>query len=103
MIGPLASGQLDVGGGAISAALFKNDPSAREAVIRALTSYTSLTDPDAYDRVVFQGIDPDGRLPMESLALDQEHFVRTGQQSHRIDLSQVLDMTYANEIGRAHV
>jgi NitT/TauT family transport system substrate-binding protein len=81
-------------------AFFKNDPAAREFAVSALIKYTPLKERGLYDRIVFTGLDPDGRVPLSSVEMDQAYFLDSGQQQQRLDLTKVLDMSYADEAVR---
>ena len=76
-------------------AFFNSDPAAREAALDAFIKYTPLKDRAIYDRIVFVGLDPNGRVPLSSLEKDQEYFVSSGQQPQRINLGEVVDMSYS--------
>jgi NitT/TauT family transport system substrate-binding protein len=76
-------------------AFFKNDPASRELAVEAFIKYTPLKDRAVYDRTVYVGLDPNGRVSLASLEKDQEYFVTSGQQPQRIKLAEVLDSSYA--------
>jgi NitT/TauT family transport system substrate-binding protein len=76
-------------------AFFKNNPAARRTAIDAFVKYTTLKDPAIYERIVYVGLDPDGRVSLGSLEKDQQYFVTSGQQPGRINLGEVVDMSYA--------
>jgi NitT/TauT family transport system substrate-binding protein len=76
-------------------AFFKNQPAARRAAIDAFMKYTPLKDPAIYERIVYVGLDPNGRVLPSSLEKDQQYFVTSGQQPGRINLGDVVDMSYA--------
>jgi NitT/TauT family transport system substrate-binding protein len=76
-------------------AFFKQDPAAKQMVVEALTRFTPLKNPALYDEMVVQGLDPNGEVPLESLEKDQEYFLAAGLQQQRIDLSKVVDNSFA--------
>ena len=76
-------------------AFFKNIPAKRQAVVNALVKYTPLKDPKLYEAIVVQGLDPNGKVPISSLEADQEFFLSAGHQQQAIDLSKVVDPSYA--------
>jgi NitT/TauT family transport system substrate-binding protein len=81
-------------------AFFKDDAGARSRAIEAFLKYTPLKDRAVYDKIVYTGLDPDGKIPLDSLEKDQEYFVGSGQQQQRINLGDVLDMSYAQDASR---
>ena len=76
-------------------AFFKSDPRAREIAIAALIKHTPVKDPSLYNRMTFQGYDPDGRINRESIARDQEYFLAAGLQQVALDLDQLIDARFA--------
>ena len=43
---------------------------------------------------------PYGKIPLDSLEKDQEYFVGSAQQQQRINLGDVLDMSFAEDAVR---
>jgi NitT/TauT family transport system substrate-binding protein len=82
-------------------AFFKEIPAKRKLVVDALVKYTPLKEPTLYDHITVQGLDPNGMVPIESLERDQEYFLSTGAQEQRIDLTKVVDPTYAEAAVKA--
>jgi len=78
----------------------RDDPAKRREVIEILTQYTAVKDPAVYERIVMPGLDPDGRVNLASLADDQELWLATGVQQARIDLNDVVDMSFADAAAR---
>jgi NitT/TauT family transport system substrate-binding protein len=81
-------------------AFFKNVAGARSKAIEAFIKYTPLKDPAVYEQIVYTGLDPDGKIPLDSLEKDQEYFVGSAQQQQRINLGDVLDMSFAEDAVR---
>ena len=40
-------------------------------------------------------MDPEGRVNLESLKIDQEYFLASGQQQRPIDLNELVDTSFA--------
>jgi NitT/TauT family transport system substrate-binding protein len=77
-------------------AFFKNDPAVREEVIQVFLKHTPVKDRGLYDRMVFQGFDPDGRINRESVERDMAYYVATGQIPAPIDLNTMIDLSFAD-------
>ncbi|HLH23229.1 MAG TPA: ABC transporter substrate-binding protein [Chloroflexota bacterium] len=77
-------------------AFFKNDAATREELIDIFTKYTPVKDRDLYNRMVFQGFDPDGRINRESVERDMAYYVATGQIPGPVDLDRLIDMRFAD-------
>lgn len=81
-------------------AFVKKDAGKRREVVQILTRDTSIKDPALYDKMVMPGIDPNGRVNLESLAHQQEWFLAKGSQKARVDLSRVVDTQFADSAVR---
>jgi NitT/TauT family transport system substrate-binding protein len=66
----------------------------RDAVVQALATYTPIKDPSAYDRMRPAGLDPDGRLALQSIRDDLAYYERTGTVREPVDLAQVVDTSF---------
>jgi NitT/TauT family transport system substrate-binding protein len=74
----------------------KNDAAKRTEVIDIVAKGTKL-DPKLLERVVFPGIDPNGKVNVESLDAAQKYFVAKGTQQAAVDMKKVVDLTFAEE------
>lgn len=74
--------------------LHRGSPS-RADLAGLLARETSLGSPDLVDRIVLPGINPNGMVNVETLRLDQEHHLATGQQRQRLQLASYVDLQYA--------
>jgi NitT/TauT family transport system substrate-binding protein len=72
----------------------KNDPAAREMAINALMQHTALKQRALYDQMTASGLDPDGRLNLESFEQQQDWFISTGAQQGRVDLQSFIDLQH---------
>jgi len=77
-------------------AFFKNLPAARDEVIPIFIKYTPVKDRDLYDRMVFQGFDPDGRINRASIEHDMVYYVASGQIPGPVDLDKLIDLRFAD-------
>ncbi|HLH23450.1 MAG TPA: ABC transporter substrate-binding protein [Chloroflexota bacterium] len=66
----------------------------RDAVIKALATYTPIKDPAAYERMRPAGLNPDGTLAVQSIRDDLAYYERTGSVREAVDLSQVVDTSF---------
>lgn len=73
----------------------KKDAAKRKDVVGILVRNTAVKDADLYAKMVMPGIDPNGRVNVDSLASQQDYFLAKGSQKTRLELKQVVDMQYA--------
>lgn len=73
----------------------KKVAATRKEVIDILARNTSEKDVALYDKMVMPGIDPNGKVNVDSIAEEQDYFLKKGSQKNRLDLSKVVDMQYA--------
>jgi len=74
----------------------KNDATKRKDVIDILVQNTTVKDVALYDKMVMPGIDPNGKVNVESIAEEQEYFLKKGAQKNKQDLTKVVDTQYAD-------
>jgi NitT/TauT family transport system substrate-binding protein len=74
----------------------KGDAAARQVTIAALIQNTPVKDAALYDRMALTALDPDGRINMTSLAADQDYWLASGAQQTRIDLTALVDYSFAD-------
>ncbi len=72
----------------------KKDPVKRKDVIDILVKSTTVKDATLYDKMVMPGLDPNGRVNVESLAEEQDWFLKKGSQKAQVDLKKVVDTQY---------
>jgi NitT/TauT family transport system substrate-binding protein len=75
-------------------AFVKNDLTKREAVIAALIKYSTVKDRALYDKMVVPGLDPNGRLHLESIQRQQEWYLEHGLQSAPADVNVLVDYQF---------
>jgi NitT/TauT family transport system substrate-binding protein len=66
----------------------------RDAVIRALTQHTVVKDPRDYDLMRPAGLDPDGRLALESVQADLAFYEWSGAVREHMDVSRLIDTSF---------
>ena len=82
----------------------KKDPAKRAGVVDVLVKTSGVSDRALYDKMVFAGLDPNGRVNTDSLNAMQDYFLARGSQKQRADLNRVVDHQYVDaavqELGR---
>jgi NitT/TauT family transport system substrate-binding protein len=74
----------------------KKDPAKQKEAIDIIAKATKL-DPTLIARVVVPGIDPNGKVNVESLDAAQKYFVAKGTQTKALDMSKIVDQSFAQE------
>jgi NitT/TauT family transport system substrate-binding protein len=77
----------------------KKDPAKRTEAIDIIAKATRL-DAGLIARVVLPGIDPNGKVNVESLDAAQKYFVAKGTQTKALDMSKIVDQSFAQEAVR---
>jgi NitT/TauT family transport system substrate-binding protein len=68
----------------------------RAEVVSILTRQLPVRDPDLYERMGFAYVDPDGRVDEASIADQLQWYVQQGMVPEPVDLTQVLDPSFAD-------
>lgn len=76
-------------------AFVKKDAGKRKEVIDTLIKHTTVKDAALYDRMVMPGIDPNGNVNVDSLIKDQDYFLESGSQKQKVDMAEVVDLSFA--------
>jgi len=74
----------------------KKDAAKRTDAIDIIAKATKL-DATLIGRIVLPNVDPDGKVNSESLNASQQYFVQKGTQAKAVDLSKVVDGSFAAE------
>src|SRR2546428_150875 len=74
----------------------KKDAAKRTEAIDIIAKATKL-DPTLIGRIVLPNVDPDGKVNADSLNASQQYFVQKGTQAKAVDLSKVVDGSFAAE------
>jgi len=77
-------------------AFVKKETAKRSEAIEILAKATKL-DPALFETMVMPGMNPDGRVNLESLRQIQTWFVNKGSQQKFIELSKAVDASFAEE------
>lgn len=65
-----------------------------EDLIRIMIEHTRVKDPALYRKMVPNGIDPDGRLNLDSMRKDLEFYRKQGYLEKPVDLEMAVDTTF---------
>ena len=79
----------------LAAFITGTNPGARDEIIQILTRYTALKDPALYAGMGMSGGDPNGAVDLRVLAEMQDYFVKDGTLQQALDVTQVVDPSYA--------
>jgi NitT/TauT family transport system substrate-binding protein len=72
-----------------------------DEVIDILTEYTPQKDKDLLRKITPTGMDPDGRVNVESLQRDLDFYASQGLVEQKIDVSKIVDMSFAEDAVKA--
>lgn len=67
----------------------------RADIVRILTESTSIKDPATYERMNMAGLDPDGRIVLQSLQWDMDYFRQMGYYTGQRTLNDLIDTSFA--------
>ncbi|HEY8394584.1 MAG TPA: ABC transporter substrate-binding protein [Thermaerobacter sp.] len=74
-------------------AFVKRDKAKMAEIIPIMTKYTALKDPALWEKVYVPGLNPDGRLNVESLQAQLDWYRENGYFKGEIDLQRVVDQS----------
>jgi len=77
----------------------KKDATKRADAVAILAKATNI-DPALFEKMVLPGLDPDGKVNVQSLNSAQQYFVAKGSQTKAIDLTKVVDLSFAEEAAK---
>lgn len=63
-------------------------------VVNILAQNTTVTDPKVYEHMVPAGLDPDGKLDVQSMQNDLEYYRASGQVKDPVDLASLVDTSF---------
>ncbi len=66
----------------------------RDEVVQILIKHTTVKDPKDYEQMRPAGLDPDGKLNLDSMRRDLEYYERVGLVPTPVDLSKVVDTDF---------
>ena len=76
-------------------AFIKADSTARNELVQILSRSTPISEPAQFDRIALPGMNPNGMVNVQTLRLDQQYLLATGQQQKEVELAAVVDAQYA--------
>ena len=68
-------------------------PNAEE-IIAVLTESTPIKDPEVYRTITPNGVDPDGKIDLETMRQDQDVYRRLGWMESQTKVEDVVDMSF---------
>jgi NitT/TauT family transport system substrate-binding protein len=74
---------------------FVKHEGGREEFDAILTKHTPIRDPRLFDRMATHDVEPNGVMDPTVMYEMQDYFVRYGTQQQKVDLSKVIDSSYA--------
>jgi NitT/TauT family transport system substrate-binding protein len=77
-------------------AFAKKDAAKRAEVVEILVKNTPVKDTALYDRMIMPGLDPNGKVGVESLEQSQTWWLGKGSQTTRADLTRIVDNQFVD-------
>ncbi len=68
----------------------------RDEVIQILINHTPIKDASVYDEMRPAGLDPDGKLDVDSIRGDLAYYEQAGEVTQQVDLSKVIDTSFTD-------
>jgi NitT/TauT family transport system substrate-binding protein len=65
-----------------------------EEAVKTLVDNTTVKDPKVYERMIPAGLDPDGKLDIQSMQNDLNYYVDSGQVQGQVDLNKLIDTSF---------
>ena len=65
-----------------------------EEIIAVLTESTPIKDPEVYRTITPNGVDPDGKIDLETMRQDQDVYRRLGWMESQTKVEDVVDMSF---------
>jgi NitT/TauT family transport system substrate-binding protein len=69
----------------------------KAGIIEILSRNTNVRKPELYEKMVMPGLDPDGTVNVAGMTYDMNWFLSKGFLKQPVDVSGVVDMTFANK------
>lgn len=77
-------------------AFAKKDKKARDEIIPILVKNTTVKDPAIWDKMVPQGVNPDGYFNVKSIEFDQEWYLKQGMIKQKLDINSIVDLQFVD-------
>jgi NitT/TauT family transport system substrate-binding protein len=68
----------------------------REQLTEILVKHTSVKNPDLYKKMVFPGLDPNGKLNAAGMEEDVKWWAANGRMKEPVDVSRLIDTSYTD-------
>jgi NitT/TauT family transport system substrate-binding protein len=65
-----------------------------QEAVKTLVENTTVKDPKVYDQMVPAGLDPDGKLDVQSMQNDLNYYMDSGQVQSQVDLGKLIDTSF---------
>jgi NitT/TauT family transport system substrate-binding protein len=72
----------------------------RDRIVEILTKHTAVKDPRDYELMRPAGLDPDGKLAVDSIRQSLAYFEKAGHVRERVDLAAIVDTSFQEEAVR---
>jgi NitT/TauT family transport system substrate-binding protein len=84
----------------LKAVRFYNDAlsgkAPREELVSILVKHTSVKNPDLYKKMVFPGLDPNGKLNAAGMQEDVKWWAANGRMKEPVEVSRLIDTSYTD-------
>ncbi|HEX7249533.1 MAG TPA: ABC transporter substrate-binding protein [Burkholderiales bacterium] len=84
----------------LKAVRFYNDAlsgkAPREELVSILVKHTSVKNPDLYKKMVFPGLDPNGKLNAAGMEEDVKWWAANGRMKEPVEVSRLIDTSYTD-------
>lgn len=71
-----------------------HEPAKKEELVRILMKYTPVQDPMLYERMVYPGLHPEGRVNAESIMEQQQFLHQRGLVPNPVPIDEVIDHSF---------
>ena len=65
-----------------------------QEAVKTLVENTTVKDPKVYDQMAPAGLDPDGKLDVQSMQNDLNYYLESGQVQSQVDLGKLIDTSF---------
>ena len=72
-----------------------------DEAVKTLVDNTTVKDPKVYAQMVPAGLDPDGKLDIQSMQSDLNYYVDSGQVQGQVDLNKLIDTSFEENAVKA--
>ncbi|MBV9119765.1 MAG: ABC transporter substrate-binding protein [Chloroflexi bacterium] len=79
---------------------FVANKAPQDPIINNFAKYSRIKDPNTWKLLATFGLDPNGAIDPSTLDQMQDYFLKAGTQQNRIDMSKVVDLSYAQNAAK---